>query len=193
MASTRPAPESSDDSITQLLGQLGQGNREAESKLIRQVYGELRKIAGRQMRNERASHTLQPTALVNEAYLRLVKQPIEWRSRAHFFAIASQVMRRVLVDYGRARKAEKRGGNTGLVTLDHEVAAVETPLIDVLELDELLDRLALLDPKLARLLEMHFFGGLSQEEIAEAMHVSTKTVKRWWTKARSWLRSRLQP
>lgn len=190
MASTRPAPDRSDGSITGLLGQLGQGNREAEARLIAQVYGELRRLARRHMRNERAGHTLQPTALVNEAYLKLLKQTIPWRNRAHFFAVASQVMRQILVDYARAKRSQKRGGDKLHVSLSEEIASPEVHTVDVLELNELLEALEKLDPKLSRLLELHYFGGLSFEEIGFVMGVSSKTVKRWWDRARSWLRTR---
>jgi RNA polymerase sigma factor (TIGR02999 family) len=142
------------------------------------------------MRNERAGHTLQPTALVNEAYLKLLKQTIPWRNRAHFFAVASQVMRQILVDYARAKRSQKRGGDKLHVSLSEEIASPEVHTVDVLELNELLEALEKLDPKLSRLLELHYFGGLSFEEIGFVMGVSSKTVKRWWDRARSWLRTR---
>jgi RNA polymerase sigma factor (TIGR02999 family) len=180
MADARPVPESAADSITGLLAQLGQGNREAEARLVAQVYDELR-LRRETMRKERANHALQPTALVNEAYLRLLKQPMECQNRAHFFVVASHVIREILVDHARAKHSRKRGGDKVHVTFDEEIASADDLAIDLLELN---------DPKLSRLLELHFFGGLSFEEIGHVIHVSSKTVKRWWVRARSWLRTR---
>jgi RNA polymerase sigma factor (TIGR02999 family) len=142
------------------------------------------------MRNERASHTLQPTALVNEAYLRLLKHPMHWENRAHFFAVASQVMRQILVDYARARHTQKRGGDKIHVSLSAEIASPDDSANEVLELNGFLEALEKLDPKLSRLLELHYFGGLSFEEIAHVMGISSKTAQRWWRKARAWLRAR---
>jgi len=189
MVTTVPAPENPDDSITRLLNELGHGNREAESKLVRQVYHELRLLARLQMSKERPDHTLQPTALVNEVYLRLVKEPIHWENRAHFFAVASQVMRRILVDHARKHRARKRGGDAARVPLSGHEIAQDAGILDVLELNELLDRLAAFDPKLAKLVELHYFSGLSHDEIAKVMGVSERTVSRWWTGARAWLRA----
>lgn len=190
MAGNRSAPESADDSITALLAQLGQGNRDAESRLIGQVYEELRKLARAHMRKERPEHTLQPTALVNEAYLRLAKQAIHWQNRAHFFAVASSVMRQILVDHARRKRSRKRGGGKVHVSLGEGIASPEVHLIDVLALNDALEELEKLDPELCRLLELHFFGGLSFDEIAQEMQISVRTAQRWWARARAWLRTR---
>jgi RNA polymerase sigma factor (TIGR02999 family) len=160
------------------------------------VYEELRRQAGRAMRREGDAHTLQATALVHEAYLRLVdQQRVQWRNRAHFFAIAAQMMRRVLVDHARTRLAAKRGGELQRVTLGDVGAgpaeAGDGDGVDVLALHEALERLALLDPRQARLVELRYFGGLGIEETAEALEVSPATVKRDWAVARAWLRRAL--
>jgi RNA polymerase sigma factor (TIGR02999 family) len=159
--------------------------------LIPIVYEELRRLAHHYMRGERLGHTLQTTALVNEAYMRLVQiERIEWNSRGHFFAMAATVMRRVLVDHARERARDKRGG--GLVfTTRAEQAAVSSPAIDVLALDEALDRLADMDPQQARIVELRYFTGLTIEETAETLGISPATVKRDWTWARAWLYQRL--
>jgi len=152
------------------------------------VYNELRRLAQRYMRNERPNHTLQPTALVHEAYLRLVGQrAVSWQGRAHFFGVAAQLMRRVLVDHARAQHAEKRGGNESRVELDEALAPSKEKTVELLALDEALNRLAKRDPRQARIVEMRFFGGLSEEETARVLDVSTRTVKRDWTVARAWL------
>jgi RNA polymerase sigma-70 factor (ECF subfamily) len=177
MAGGRSVPESADDSITGLLAQLGQGNREVEARLVAQVYYELRHLARNHMRKERANHTLQPTALVNEAYLQLLKQPVDWQNRAHFFAVTSDVMREILVDHARAKHSRKRGGDKVHVTFGEYIASPDDRVIDVLELNQLLEGLKKLDPKLSRLLELHFFGGLSFEEIGHVMQVSSRTVE----------------
>ena len=192
MATSLPEPPGSDNSITALLAQLSAGNREAEAQLIPLVYGELRRLAARYMRFERGDHTLQPTALVNEAYIRLVQQPhVPWQSRTHFFATASRVMRRILVDHARARLAEKRGGLQSQVELDDSIFPMQERTVDVLVLNEALDRLAKLDPRQARIIELHFFGGLSVAETALVLDVSERTVKRGWNMGRAWLRSEL--
>jgi len=192
MATYPPRPRGTDNSITALLGQLSAGNREVEAQLIPLVYGELRRLAARYMRFERGEHTLQPTALVNEAYIRLVQQPqVAWQSRAHFFATASRLMRRILVDHARARVAEKRGGMQNKVELDDSMLPLQERTLDVLILDEALDRLAKFDPRQARIIELHFFGGLSVAETALVLDVSERTVKRGWTMGRAWLRSEL--
>jgi len=192
MATLAPEPGRSDNSITALLVQLSAGNREVEAQLIPQVYGELRRLAARYMRHERGNHTLQPTALVNEAYALLIQQKqVPWQSRAHFFATASQLMRNILVDYARTRNAAKRGGMQRRVTLSEAVLQAENRTLDVLVLNEALERLARLDPRQARIVEHHFFGGLSFEESAEVLGVSDRTVKRDWSMARSWLKGEL--
>ena len=178
--------------ITALLAQLSEGKRDVESELIPQVYAELRRLAGLYMRRERGNHTLQPSALVNEAYLRLVHQPnIQWQSRAHFFAAASHLMRHILVDHARARAAGKRGGVQHQVTFDDAVAQIPERSIDILALHEALERLAIFDARQARVVELHFFGGLSFEEIALILHLSDRTAKRDWTMARAWLKQEL--
>jgi RNA polymerase sigma-70 factor, ECF subfamily len=190
MASSKPVPERDDDSITGLLAQLQQGNREAEARLLPRIYDELHRLAGIHMRHERAGHTLQPTALVNEAYLRLQKQPLPWQSRAHFFAVGSRVMRQILVDHARAARTQKRGADAFHIVLDYEIAASEPPLFDALELNELLEKLEQLDPKLSTLMELYYFGGLTFEEIGHVMNISSRTARRWWERARAWLRTR---
>ncbi|MBV9770446.1 MAG: sigma-70 family RNA polymerase sigma factor [Bryobacterales bacterium] len=189
MARGEPAPERADASSTGLLAQVRQGDAEAENRFVAQVYEELRRLARRHMRDERAGHTLQPTALVNEAYLRLRKHPMHWQNRAQFFAAASHVMRQVLVDHARAKRSQKRGGGKFAVSLTEEIASPQVHAVDVLEVHEQLEALEKLDPQLSRLLELHYFGGLSFEEIAGVMHISVRTAKRRWQKARAWLRT----
>jgi RNA polymerase sigma-70 factor (ECF subfamily) len=192
MATLAPEPEGSDNSITALLAELSAGNREVEARLIPQVYGELRRLAAYYMRSERGNHTLQPTALVNEAYTRLVQQPqIPWQSRAHFFATASHLMRHILVDHARARRAGKRGGLQQQVTLDDALLPSSERTIDVLILDEALENLAQFDPRQARIVELHFFAGLTFAEIALVLDVTERTVKREWSMARAWLKGEL--
>jgi RNA polymerase sigma-70 factor (ECF subfamily) len=192
MATLVPEQAGSDNSITALLLQLSTGNREVEAQLIPQVYGELRRLAARYMRAERRNHTLQPTALVNEAYSFLIQQPqIPWQSRVHFFATASQAMRHILVDYARKRRAAKRGGVQRQVTLSQSALWCEARTIDVLVLNEALEHLAQLDPRQARIVELHFFGGLNFDEIAFVLDVSDRTIKRDWSMARAWLKSEL--
>ncbi|MGH9433128.1 MAG: sigma-70 family RNA polymerase sigma factor [Terriglobia bacterium] len=174
--------------ITLLLAQLREGHRQAESKLMPLVYKELRRLARRYMRAERPDHTLQPTALVHEAYLSLVGQRDKnWQNRAHFFAMAAQQMRHILVDHARAHLAEKRGGDQAKLELDEALAHSPQQKMEVLALDEALDRLAQRDPRQAQTVELRFFGGLSEAEVAEVQGVSTRTVKRDWTVARAWL------
>lgn len=180
------------NSITALLHQLSEGNREVEPDLIPQIYGELRRLAARYMRHERKNHTLQPTALVHEAYERLVQQPqVPWQSRAHFYATASQLMRHILVDHARTRQAAKRGGIQQQVTLDESVLSAMDQSIDMLALHEALERLERFDVRQARIIELHFFGGLTFEEIAMVMQLSERTVKRDWSMARAWLKGEL--
>jgi RNA polymerase sigma-70 factor, ECF subfamily len=156
--------------------------------LLPLVYQELRRLAAGYLRRERAGQTLQPTALVHEAYLRLLKdRPDRWQNRAHFCAIAAHSMRQILIERARARGAAKRGGPRARVTLDEGLIAGEDRSIDLLALDEALERLAAMDPEQARLVELRFFGGLTVEETAEAMDISPATVKRHWTVARAWL------
>ena len=188
-SSAPPAPD-----VTGLLLAWGRGDQSAADRLVPVVYDELRRQAERAMRREGGEHTLQATALVHESYLRLVDQRrVEWRNRAHFFAIASTVMRRVLVDHARARLAAKRGG--GAAPVSHAGVAAGTPdgtdEADLIALHEALEKLAALDPDQARLVELRYFGGLTIEETAEALSVSPATVKREWALARAWLRREL--
>jgi RNA polymerase sigma-70 factor (ECF subfamily) len=179
--------------ITLLLKQLSRGNRDAHSQLIPLVYSELKRLAVRYMRAERIGHTLQPTALVHEAYLRLVDQNgVDWQDRAHFFAAAAQVMRRVLIDYARQWQAEKRGGpNQVKMMLDEEIAFSKDRSSEFLAVDQVLDRLAALDPVQCQIVELRFFAGLTVEETAEVVRLSPRTVKREWKLAKAWLYSEL--
>jgi RNA polymerase sigma-70 factor (ECF subfamily) len=179
--------------VTLLLGKLKQGHKEAEAELIPLVYPELRRIAGCYMRGERASHTLQATALVNEAYLRLVDQTrVDWRNRAHFFGVAAHLMRRVLVDHARERLAAKRGGPRARVDLEKfEIGVTPEQSEEVLAVDEALSRLREFDPRQERIVEMRYYGGLTLEETAEALGISPRTVRREWAMAKGWLQAEL--
>ena len=180
-----PAPQV----VTQLLQEWSRGDQTALDKLIPIVYDELRRQAANYMRRERPGQSLQTTALVHEAYLRLVdQQAVEWQNRNHFFAIAAHVMRRVLVDHARRHQAVKRGGNDlKLLPLDDTEAARDVEEIDLVSLDQALERLALLDEQQSRVVELRFFSGLSVEETAEVLNVSARTVKREWRVAKAWL------
>ncbi len=182
----------SDDSVSHLLAQLNGGNAEVRSRLMSIVYDELRRRAALCMAWERGNHTLQPTALVHEVYLRLIVQDIPWQGRAHFFALAAQAMRNVLVDNARARRAARRGGARQQVTLDEAVAFSPARSVDFIALDEALTRLAKQDPRQSRIVELRFFGGLSLEEVGEVLHISERTAKRDWRMARSWLQRQLK-
>jgi len=178
--------------VTQLLHQLSGGNREAVDALTPLVYQELKRNAGGQLRSERSGHTLQATALVHEAYLKLVDQrETSWQNRAHFFAVAAQAMRRILLDYAKGRRREKRGGGAAQVTLDEALVMGGDRSSDLIEIDEVLTRLEKLDARQAKVVELRFFGGLSVEETAEAMGISEPTVKREWAMARAWLHREL--
>jgi RNA polymerase sigma-70 factor (ECF subfamily) len=178
----------SDHAITQLLLDSSRGNREAIDELTPLVYQELRRIARGQMRHERPGSTLQPTALVHEAYFKLINQrEVDWQSRAHFFAIAAQEMRRILLSYARSRRTQKRGGSGARLTLDERLAVSEDHAEDLIALDEALNRLAALDPRQARVVELRFYVELRVEEIAEVLGISAATVKRDWAMARAWL------
>ena len=164
------------------------GDRNDLEALLPLVYDELRRLAHHHLRNERPDHTLQSTALVHEAYFRLVGQDLpEWESRAHFFAIAAQLMRQILVDYARHRRASKRGGGVCRLTLDDAVALPARKDVDVVALDDALNALAEVDPRQSRVVELRFFAGLSLEETSEVMGIATATVQRDWTAARAWL------
>lgn len=178
--------------VTLLLAEVKHGSQDALAKLIPLVYKELRRLAGYYMRDERISHTLQPTALVHEVYLRLVgQQRTDWQSRAHFMGVAAQMMRRVLVDYARQRQARKRAGKVPLEADWPEPGAAVVPLEEILAVEEGLTRLSELDPQQSRVVEMRYFGGLSVEETAEALGVSPRTVKRDWAMAKAWLHTEL--
>lgn len=192
MVSSQEEPRGSDNSVTALLAQLNDGNRDVEQYLVPKIYQELRRIASRHMRFERAGHTLQTTALVNEAYLRMIDTTaVSWQNRAHFFALASTLMRHILVDHERERRAAKRGGVQHQITLDEALLPSRQESIDVLALHEALERLTEFDPRQGRIIELHFFGGLSFEEIALVLEISERTVKRDWSMARAWLRNEL--
>jgi RNA polymerase sigma factor (TIGR02999 family) len=175
--------------ITHLLKAWSDGDARALDELTPLVYAELRHQAARFLRRERVGHTLQTTALINETYLRLIDSTkVQWQSRAHFFAIAAKLMRRILVDHARRRDADKRGGSQIRLTLNDVFAVVKQIDVEVIAIDEALDRLAMIDQQQARIVELRFFSGLSVEETAVALGVSPKTVKRDWSVARAWLR-----
>jgi RNA polymerase sigma factor (TIGR02999 family) len=175
--------------ITHLLNEWSDGDRQALDKLTPLVYEELRQQAARYLRRERPGHTLQTTALIHEAYLRLIDaKDVHWQSRAHFFAIAANIMRRILVDHARRRDADKRGGSQIRVRPDEAFGVVNAIDVDLLAIDEALSRLETMDPQQARVVELRFFSGLTVEETAAALGVSPKTVKRDWSVARAWLR-----
>jgi RNA polymerase sigma factor (TIGR02999 family) len=174
--------------LTVLLRRMNQGDQTAESELATEVYDELRRLAARYMRCERSDHTLQPTALVHEAFLKLFEsKDIDWQGRAHFFAVASRTMRRILVDHARRVHAGKRSGDRNGVPLDSAFLYAEERPAELIALDEALQRLSELDPRQCRIVELRFFGGLSVEEAAEILGVSERTIKREWSVARAWL------
>ena len=178
--------------VTQLLERWSGGDESALKQLMPLVYDELHRLAGGYLRRERLGHTLQPTALVNEAYLRLIGQRnARWRNRAQFFGVAAQLMRRILVDHARAHHAAKRGGPNFSLPLSHADHFGEQPDVDLLALHDALNRLAEIDPQQSRIVELRFFGGLTIEETAEVMHISHATVEREWKVARAWLRREL--
>ncbi len=181
--------------VTALIAELRAGDQIAAERLVPLLYTELRRLAGRYLGRERANHTLQATALVNEAYLRMVDQPeAKWQDRAHFIGVAARLMRQILVDHARAHHAAKRGGEQPKLPLDEgeagdqAVAGFNDDLAGIIDLEEALDRLEKLDARQARLVELRFYGGLGNEEIAEAMGISVATVKREWSLARAWLK-----
>ena len=182
------------EGITQLLVDWEKGDQAAMEKLMPLVYSELRRLATNYLRRERAGHTLQPTALVNEAYLKLVDQRnARWQNRAHFFGIAAQLMRRILVDHARQRQAVKRGGvDQQRLSITSAETVIKQPQIDLLALNEAMDELAQMDPQQSRIVELKFFGGLSIEEIAEVLSIGHATVERDWKMARAWLRKQLE-
>lgn len=174
--------------ITQILQQWSAGDELAAQRLFPLIYDELRKRAQSYMIRERENHTLQPTALVNEAFLKLIDQNrINWQNRAHFFGVASTLMRQILVDHARARSAEKRGEGTVSLSLNDVQVSIEERAADLVALDEALEKLAEFDERKAKIVEMRFFGGLTEEEIAENLDISARTVQRDWKTARLWL------
>jgi RNA polymerase sigma factor (TIGR02999 family) len=170
---------------------MGQGDEAARDELILLVYETLRRIARHHLRGERACHTLETAALINEAYLKLVDQSVSWQSRAHFFGIAARLMRQLLVDYARARGRLKRGGDQWRISLTAAAEIAEERAVDLLALDEALETLARVDPQKSQIVELRFFGGLTIEETAQVMGISTPTVERGWRAARAWLQSEL--
>ena len=187
------------ENVTQLLVKWGEGDQKALDQLMPLVYSELRRLAGNYLRRERQNHTLQATALVNEAYLKLIDQRnAHWQNRAHFYGVAAQLMRRILVDHARQHKAAKRGGSeqqrlsiTSAGQLGGKNLAAE-PVLDLLALHEALQELAVIDPQQERIVELKFFGGLSIEETAEVLGIGHATVERDWKMARAWLRRKLE-
>ena len=188
MKDERPAHD-----VTVLLNRVSEGDNSAPGKLLELVYEDLRHLAGAYMQDERSDHTLQATALVHEAYLRLVDwENVTWENRAQFFAVAAQVMRRVLVDHARGKNAAKREGSQQKVALDEAVSFANEKEFDVLALEEALSNLETLDPRQAKIVELRFFGGLSIEEVAHVLKISPTTVKREWTIAKAWFQRELR-
>jgi RNA polymerase sigma factor (TIGR02999 family) len=184
---------SSQAGITQLLAEAGRGDQSALDELLPFVYQELRRLADHYLRAERPDHTLQATALVHEAYLRLVGQTtINWQNRAHFFSVAAQVMRHILVDHARGHNAEKRGGGEPRLSLAEAVSFFEDRDVGLVALDEALNKLAEMDERQARVVELRFFGGLTTDEIAEVLKVSTDAVRYDWRMAKAWLHRELR-
>jgi RNA polymerase sigma factor (TIGR02999 family) len=179
--------------ITQLLELWNQGDRDAMEKLVPLVYGELHRLARRYIAAERPGHTLQATALVNEAYLKLVdSENMTWEGRAHFFGVCAHVMRRILVDWARSRQAQKRGSDARKLELDDALVAAAQPGTDLVAVDDALKALADIDPRKSRIVELRFFGGMSVKETAEVLKISNETVHRDWRLAKSWLRRELR-
>lgn len=173
--------------VTRILAEVSQGIPEADTRLLRLVYGELKRIAGAKMSAEKPGHTLQPTALVHEAYMRLLGRAPDFRDSAHFFTAAAAAMRSILVDHARRRKAVKRGGGAERITLDPDLVGDTNPLERILEVHEVLDRLAVEHPRSAKVIELLFFAGLTAEEAASVLSVSARTIKRDWRFGRAWL------
>ena len=179
--------------VTVLLKALRAGDADAAEKLLPLVYTELHRLAKSYMRRERPDHTLQPTALINEAYLRLAKENVDWQSREHFIGLAAHVMRHVLVDYARAHRAEMRGGNQQRVEMRDDLAIAPERLEEVLQIDEALGRLGKKNARQARVVELRYFGGLSVEQIGDLLGIAPRSVKRDWALARIWLLRELRP
>jgi RNA polymerase sigma-70 factor (ECF subfamily) len=179
--------------VTQLLKRFADGDPQAEAELVPFIYAELRRMASGQLRRERPGHTLQPTALVHEVYLRLVGRKINWEGRGHFFAVAAHIMRSVLVDYARQRSAQKRGGNSTPICLD-DLSVISPDKSElVLQVNEALLKLEQLDARQAQIVEMRYFAGMTEEEIGLLLGISERTVKRDWRMAKSWLAAALAP
>lgn len=179
-------------SVTQLLGAWRAGDESALTELTPLVYQELRRLAGSYMRNERKGHTLQATAVVNEAWMRMVDMEVDWQNRAHFFAIAARLMRRILVDHAKAQRRQKRGGDAIKLSLDEALVMGDVREPDLLNLDEALSRLGDFDERKSRIVELHYFGGLTYDEIAIAMEISEATVHRDLRMAKAWLNHELK-
>ncbi len=182
---------SSSQNVTQLLVAWAEGAEAARDELIPLVYDTLRRIARRRLCQERAEHSLQPTALVNEAYLKLVEQSVSWQSRAHFFGVAARLMREILIDHARGRQRLKRGGEWQRISLTAADNIAQEQAVDLLQLGEALQRLAAFDPRKSHVVELRFFGGLTLEETAEVLSLSTPTIEREWRAARAWLQTEM--
>lgn len=180
------------EKLTRMLNEVRHGKREVLDEMFPLIYRELRQIASRQLASERAEHTLQPTALVHEAYLRLINQhSVDWQNRAHFFSIAAETMRRILVNHAVQRNAQKRGSGVTCIELDEAVSYYDQRELDLVLLDDALKNLAEFDPAQAKIVELRFFGGLTVEETAEVLGVSASTIKREWRVAKAWLKTKL--
>lgn len=181
------------EKVTKLLAEFSGGNRDVVDELTPHVYQELKRLAGAQLRRERPGHTLQATALVHEAYLKLIDQRnANWQNRAHFFGVACRIMRRILLDYAKSIQREKRGGGAHKTSLDEALVVSEDRASDLVQIDQALIRLEALDPRQAKVVELRFFGGLNVEETAEVLGISAPTVKREWAMAKAWLHRELQ-
>ena len=183
---------SDDGEVTQLLKAMKSGDPSAMERLLPLVYSELHRLAASYMRRERQDHTLQPTALINEAYLRLTRGHLDWQNREHFIGVAANTMRRVLVDHARAHKARRRGGELSRVELEEGLAISEKQTEEILALDEALNKLTEAKPRQARVVELRYFGGLSVEQIAAVLEIAPRSVKREWALARIWLYNELR-
>ena len=180
--------------VTRLLGQAGAGDRQAFDRLLPVIYQELRRVAARQLRRERPGHTLGVSGLVNEAYLKLLDQlQVDWQSREHFYSVAARAMRQILIDYARKRQAGKRGGEWIRTSIENKQLGFDSPLEELLAVEEALERLDKIDARLRRLVEYRFYCGLTEEETAELLRVTVRTVQRDWVKARAWLYKELYP
>lgn len=181
-----------DPDVTRLLNRVGEGDPGARERLLARIYGELRELAGARMRGERQRHTLQPTELVNEAWLRLIRGRPHWENRAHFFGAAAEAMRRILIEHARKRSARKRGGDVRHVTFNELQVETADPDIDLLAMDRALTALERHDVRLALVVKLRYFGGMTVEEVGELLEQSVSSVKRDWTFARAWLFERMQ-